>query len=136
MREKIVSYLCEKILGEDDISKPDLESSEFCGRGTNYKKGIYFLFNKNDQVIYVGHIKDQKSTSLYDRIKGHGSGSHSNSYWYTEVEKGKFLRFNNLTNEELLLIERLSIFGMNQPIFNDKDTSEKNLFNLHKIFKL
>jgi excinuclease UvrABC nuclease subunit len=54
-----------------------MENYSFCGRNTKYKSGIYFLYNNKNEVIYVGKVGNGEYTSLYDRMVGHGSGSHN-----------------------------------------------------------
>lgn len=76
------------------------------------------MYNANDEVIYVGMISDKKSTSLYDRMIGHGKGSHCREIWYSDVNYCKFCKFN-LSLNDLLTIERLAIYGMGQPMYND-----------------
>lgn len=130
----LINKICSAVIQDVDISKNDMENSSICGRNTNYKSGIYFLYNDKNEVVYVGRVSNRENTSLYYRIVGHGSGSHKtkNSRWYNEVKKGKFHTFNGLDNEELKKIERLAIFGMNQPKYNDVDITNKDIESLLK----
>lgn len=117
-KDELVKIVCAKVIESDKIEKKDLEDSSFCGRKTTYKQGLYFLYNDSDDVIYVGIVGDTDCTSLYDRMIGHGKGSHSVESWYAEVSYGKFCKFD-ISLDELKVIERLAISGMGQPMYND-----------------
>ena len=58
----------------------------------------------------------------------HSEDSHrqSDSRWYCFVKYGKWYGFN-LKGKSLDFIERLAIFGMEQPIYNDCDTYEASI---------
>lgn len=86
----------------------------------NAKNGIYFLYDKDDIVIYVGMTGDGKTASFYSRIYKNGNSAHCNKPWFSEVKKFRFKSFSRLEKEELILIERLMIYKNNQPIYNDK----------------
>lgn len=128
----LIHKICSAVIQDVDISKNDIENSSICGRNTNYKSGIYFLYNDKNEVIYVGMVGNKQNTSLYDRIVGHGNGSHNKKEWYKEVTKGKFHRFKDLNDEELRKIERLAIFGMNQPKYNDVHITNEDIESLLK----
>lgn len=109
-----IHKICFAVICEDIISKNDMENRSICGPSTDYKSGIYFLYDNENEVIYVGMVGNAPNTSLYDRMCGHGSGSHKmkESRWYSEVIFGRFHKFDNLDDCELRKIERLAIFGM------------------------
>ena len=88
-KDELVKLICAKVISAKRIDKKLLENSSFCGRKTTYKQGLYFLYNSNDDVIYVGLVGDTDGTSLYDRMIGHGDGSHSAESWYSDVCYGK-----------------------------------------------
>lgn len=121
-REELIKVICAEVLKESNISKSDMENSNKCGSKTNYVCGLYFLYNDFDEIIYIGMVGNGPNTSLYHRMKGHGSGSHAvkDSRWYSYVKYGKFHQFKGMTDRELEQIERLAIAGMNQPVYNDK----------------
>lgn len=119
MNKKEISIIaCSKVINSNKIDKCQLETASFCGRSTKYKNGLYFLYNQNDEVVYIGMIGDAQNTSLYDRMIGHGTGAHSQEVWYQNIAYGKFYRFD-LDEKNLKTIERLAISEMGQPIYND-----------------
>ena len=130
-REKFIKIVEEKIESEN-INKKDKEDIK-----KNYKQaknGIYFLYDKNEKVIYVGKVGNGENTSFYDRMYGHGGGAHCNKSWFKEVEKFKFKSFPNLEDDELIKIERLMIYAKNQPIYNDVIISQDDFITiLNKI---
>lgn len=89
----------------------------------NYKdadNGIYFLYNDDGIVIYVGMTGKDKTSSFYMRMYGNGNSAHCcNKPWSTEIKKFRFKSFPNLNKKELKVIERLMIYKNNQPIYND-----------------
>lgn len=121
-KDELIKVICAAVLKEPNLTKAEMESSPKCGRTTLYKGGLYFLYDDQDEIIYIGKIGDTSETSLYDRVFGHTSGSHrvQDSRWYPFVKYGKFHRFSGLNDDELYIIERLAIAGMNHPIYNDR----------------
>ena len=117
-KDELVKLICAKVINTNQIDKKDLENSSFCGRDSKYKQGLYFLYNDSGDVIYIGMLSGTDETSLYDRMKGHGSGSHCRQSWYGDVSYGKFYHFDVSVNE-LKILERLAISGMGQPMYND-----------------
>ncbi len=87
---------------------------------SNSKKGIYFLYNKNNDVIYVGMVGEGKSTSFYHRMYLHGNGAHCKKIWFNEVEKFRFKIFPNKKKREIFLILILMIYKNKQPKYNDR----------------
>jgi hypothetical protein len=130
-RTELIQIICSKVTNEKTISKKEMENSEFCGRESIYKKGLYFLYNFQNEVIYVGKIGEGSCTSLYDRMVGQGEGAHNKENWYKYVSYGKFHPFD-VSEDELKIIERLAIFGMGQPIYNDEDTAQTDIDKLCK----
>lgn len=124
---ELAEIVCKIVEDKDRIKKAEMENSSICGRKSNYKCGLYFLYNKNDEVVYIGKSGNGKETSLYDRIKGHGNGAHNKKDWYSDVEYGKFHKFEKLNNKQLQIIERLAIYNMGQPKYNDKLISEADI---------
>ncbi|MBM7453812.1 hypothetical protein JN09_001145 [Acholeplasma morum] len=115
--ECLKETLINLIEAEPFIQKIDIISGKY-GVNSEYKNGIYFLYDKDEQVVYIGKVGNGKSTSLYSRLTGHGSGSHKVEYWWKEIVKCKFKSFQDLTNRELNQIERLAI-NKKGPKFND-----------------
>lgn len=83
------------------------------------KNGIYFLYNKDDIIIYVGKFGKGNDTSFYHRMYRHGDGAHCNKPWFNKVEKFKVKEFPKLDDKELSQVERLMIYAKGQPAFND-----------------
>lgn len=117
---ELMHIICSKVIKERKIMKEEMHDRSKCG-GKDFKCGLYFLYDANDQLIYIGQISNKDNTSLYHRMVGHGDGSHSkkDSRWYSKVAYGKFHQFKGLSQKQLNQIERLAISGMNQPIYND-----------------
>ena len=79
-------------------------------------------------MIYIGYIGDGSCTSLYDRFKGHGSGSHCQENWYNEISYIKYLNLPNFSIIELQKLERICInFNKNCFNYNDKIISKNDL---------
>ena len=128
-RENFIKIV-EKKIESENINTKDKKYIE-----KNYKQaknGIYFLYDKNEKVIYVGKVGNGKSTSFYDRMYGHGNGAHCNKTWFNEVKKFKFKSFPNLEDDELIKIERLMIYAKKQPIYNYIIKSEQDFITISK----
>lgn len=80
------------------VKKTELESSN--GRGENAlpytKKGsfLYVVYNKNDEVLYVGETR----VSVRRRFLWDGSGAHKNEGWYEQMT---YLKYIKMDEEEL-----------------------------------
>ena len=85
----------------------------------NGKNGIYFLYNEDDVVVYVGMVSNARSTSFYHRMYLHGNGAHKDKDWFRKCKKFRFKKFSAATEKDLRIIERLMIFKTGQPIYND-----------------
>jgi len=133
-RELLIERVIELVESETAISKSNLINSSFCGRTTDYRQGIYFLYNTKKDVIYVGKVGSKLNTSLYDRMYGNGPiASHQGDVWWNEVEEGRFHRFSDLNDQQILQIERLAIFGKGQPIYNDSYTTNNDAVEILKL---
>lgn len=107
--------------------KSKIEEEPICNVNRDYitsnfkdkKNGIYFLYDKNETVIYVGKCGNGIYTSFYHRMYGHGYGAHCKKKWFKCAEKFRFKAFPNLDKDELKKVERLMIYANNQPIYND-----------------
>lgn len=115
-RKELMNEIKIKIEEEliQDMSK-DFVASEYKDK----KNGIYFLYDENEIVIYVGKCGNGDHTSFYDRIYGHGNGAHCRKEWFNSVKKFRFKAFPNLESDALSKVERLMIYANNQPIYND-----------------
>lgn len=122
-REEFIKIIEEKIESESIYDKDKTYITE---NYKNSKNGIYFLYDKNNKVIYVGKAGDGSDTSFYHRMYKNGNSAHCNKPWFNEVEMFRFKSFPNLTDKELRKIERLMIYAKNQPIYNDVFISEQD----------
>ena len=141
-RETFWKKIIEKIEKLEKISKNDMECSSKYGRGLKafnddeHRQGIYFLYNSNNQIIYIGKVGTGCSTSLYDRMSGHGSGAHNKQKWYKEVEYGKYIIFKHLNDSEIEIVERLCIvWNPNKDNYNDKVFDNTVLDEINKKLK-
>ncbi len=92
------------------------------GRTTNFRQGIYFLYNNVGEIIYVGKIGSGNGTSLYNRcIKGHNE-PHITKSWGNKIANVKFHKFDGLNDTEIEQIEVLIICKLN-PIYNNATLS-------------
>ena len=98
---------------------------------SNKKNGIYFLYNQNNEVIYVGKVGNGRFTSFYRRLYGHGSGAHNRKDWFKEVKNFRFKSFCKLNDKQLNQIERLMIFAKNQPAYNDCYITEEEVSQIY-----
>lgn len=127
-RDELIRWICETVKKKGrTLKKEEWEDSKICS-SSEFKNGLYFLYNKQDTCIYVGKVGDGPFTSLYRRMVGHGGGSHRrrDKRWYPQVSYVKWYQFN-VSGKELSLIERLAIFGMKQPIYNDMDSDQSSI---------
>ena len=99
-----------------------------------YKSGLYFLFNKKHKCIYVGAVFNGATSSLYNRIVGNGNRAHNKDKWYNDVAYGCQYKFNQ-QDEIIRVIERLAIYGMKQPDYNDIYTDDETITKLTNLFK-
>ncbi|MDF2800320.1 MAG: hypothetical protein K0S61_223 [Anaerocolumna sp.] len=121
-RKDLIELILTKVQAEPvfEINK-ELISKKF--RKT--KNGIYFLYDENDIVIYVGEFGDGNYTSFYHRMYGHGSGAHCNKEWFYRTKKFRVKCFPMLVSDNIKKIERLMIYANNQPAFNDCYVTEE-----------
>ena len=132
-REEAIKTIRELVEKEAFLSKTDWENKRQCGTD-NHKKGLYFLYNKEKDCIYVGKVGDGLFTSFYHRMYGHGWGAHKRQPWYENVVYAKWHKFD-LTGDKLALIERLAIVGMGQPVYNDICTDQNAIETLSELKK-
>ena len=120
LQDKIV----ELVNKTSNISVSDMEKKALCGK-EEYRQGLYFLYNSSETIIYIGKVGSGERTSLYDRMKGHGPGSHSkkDKRWYSEVSFGRFNKFDKFNDSEIAVLERLAISKCGT-VYNDKDTDD------------
>ena len=81
-REQIAIQIVATVLKEKSLEIGSINRKTH--HKDNYKKGLYFLLDKDkESVIYVGRISDAKTASLYMRLIGNGKGAHRNNKdWY------------------------------------------------------
>ena len=120
--KEIALFICNTVSFEERIDINNIVRSR-CGT-PEYSKGIYFLYNEQDDVIYVGMTYADKQT-LHKRIYGNGNGAHNRKVWFKEVRYVKFHKFG-YSKEQLALAERLAINEMG-PRYNDETLTRENL---------
>lgn len=126
-RKQITEKIVKVVSNEEPLEIKLINSANH--HKDDYKNGLYFLLNKEKEVIYVGLVSDAKTASLYMRLIGNGSGAHSMKDWYSEVEFVKFHKFP-YENEQLKIAERLAIQKL-CPVYNDVATDQKTLDKYH-----
>lgn len=122
-RETLIDKIKLKI-EEEPIH--DISHDYIASKYKDKKNGIYFLYDENDIVIYVGKCGGGKTTSFYHRMYLHGNGAHCNKDWFKYAKKFRFKTFPNLESKVLSKVERLMIYAMNQPIYNDCYITEED----------
>ena len=126
--------IIDKLIDTKDFIYIGEVNSKSHGTKTSFKLGLYYLYDANDKIIYIGKVGSGDQTSFYSRMIGHGSGAHTKQEWYTEVAKCKFHRFDNFNDSEIELLERLAI-QKHHPKYNDKNLSENVLDGLLNKFE-
>lgn len=123
---------------EEIIEKENLQSVGDCVSQNNkkLKNGIYFLYDENNNVIYVGKVGNGLRTSFYDRMHGHGSGALDKKSWFSEINTFRFKSFQGLNKKQLLQVKRLMLCAK-QPKYNYCHTIENNIdaINIDAILK-
>ena len=121
--KEIALWICNAVASESEIEVSSLKSS-IHGR-EEYSHGLYFLYNAQKEVVYVG-MTHAKKQSLFRRINGNGSGAHKNKNWFSNVCYVKFYPFDGYSKEQLKLAERLAIREM-EPMYNDETMTIENV---------
>ena len=136
MEEELAKKICDMIEKQSTMSLKKMTEPYQKGTKKDFKQGLYFLYDSNEDLIYIGMVGNYKSTSLRDRLVGHGSGAHKvlHSSWYNEIEKGRFLKFETLDELELTIIERVAI-RYKKPKYNDKYFDNEALELISKKIK-
>lgn len=88
------------------------EGLECCKKGSF----IYFLFNKNDDVIYIG----ESGQSVKNRLYTDGNGSHCQKDWFKEVEYVRYYNDKGMDDNTRKIIERALImtYGEKYNLYN------------------
>lgn len=129
-RQKLQGKI-DKLIDKEEFIYIEKVNSKSHGIKTNFKLGLYYLYDANDNIIYIGKVGSGEQTSFYSRMIGHGSGAHKKQEWYNEVKKCKFHRFDNFNDSEIELLERLAI-QKHSPKYNDKILSEEVINTLYE----
>lgn len=121
-RDEFAKAVLKKI---NSTELKEINKEEIMKNGGTCKNGIYFIYDENENILYVGMVSDKKTASLKARFYDNGNSAHCNKYWFEKYAKFyRFYSFPKASEAELELIERLMIYINNQPVYNDKDTSE------------
>ena len=126
--------IIDKLIDTKDFIYIGEVNSKSHGTKTSFKLGLYYLYDANDKIIYIGKVGSGDQTSFYSRMIGHGNGAHKAQDWYNEVVKCKFYRFDIFNDSEIELLERLSI-QKHHPKYNDKDLREEVIKSLLEKFQ-
>lgn len=135
-RVELYNLINEKVKLLSKIPVAEMEDSTKYGRGKKAayhknRQGLYFLYNADDKIIYIGKVGPGKRTSLFHRMKGHGSGAHNKQKWYKEVKYGHYINLPNLNIDELEKLERICIqCNENHNNYNDKYIIELDVDNI------
>lgn len=125
-RKSLSEKICNLVIDEENkITLVDMETYGVTNND-NYKSGLYFLYNKLNECIYVGKVGNGDTATLYMRMVGNGNASHRNDPWHDEINFGYWHKFD-LNEDDIETIERLAILGMKQPIYNDKNTNQQTI---------
>lgn len=132
LKKRLQKKIDKLVKSEEFIKKENISSA--LHSTTEYKQGLYYLYNEKNEIIYIGKAGTGNGTSFYDRMIGHGSGAHNKQVWYAKVDKCKFHRFEKFNDSEIELLERLAI-QKHQPKYNDKNLSEEVINGLLAKFE-
>jgi len=128
MTMKVVSIakkICKIVNSSPSIAIRAISHSAH--NGDLYKNGIYFVYNADNEIIYIGKVSNARTASLYMRFKGNGNSSHQKAFWYEAAKQVRFFHFTDeLNSEQLKIVERLAI-SSELPIGNDCNTGEDNV---------
>jgi excinuclease ABC subunit C len=82
---------------DDMFFRNNIKQSSYLSGVLKEQEGVYFLFNKNNKLLYIGYSKDLKG-----RIKGHINGHTNASKFYKSVYKVSVIyteSFNAIRNK-------------------------------------
>lgn len=127
-REKLINKIEEAIEKE---TLQNINQDYIIKNYQNQKNGIYFLYDNDNIVIYVGMVGNGPDTSFAHRMYGHGSGAHDKQIWFSEATKFKFKCFQKLNKKQLLQVERLMICAK-RPKYNDCYVTEDDINTISK----
>ena len=126
-RKKLIDKI-KKAIEEESLQ--NIEKDYITKEYRDQKNGIYFLYNNDDIVIYVGMVGNGSDTSFAHRMYLHGSGAHKEESWFEEAKKFRFKCFPELDKIQLQQLERLMIYAKHQPKYNDCFVTETDMDNI------
>lgn len=75
-----------------------------------YRNGVFYVYDKNGQVVYIGMAGNGRNTSLYRRCSGHGWGSlKDGAHRKLTPARVSFRRFAVLDRKLLSLVKALAL---------------------------
>jgi len=83
-------------------SHGNMMGSPECCKENSY---IYFLYNDNEEIIYIG----ETGKSIKRRLFNDGSGAHCSKGWFVNVKKIKYYKNNEMKSNTRKIIERALI---------------------------
>jgi len=108
--ELIKSELKAESLSLIKKSHGNMMGSPECCKENSY---IYFLYNDNKGIIYIG----ETGKSIKRRLFTDGSGAHCNKDWFVNVKKIEYYKNNEMKSNTRKIIERALIKKYN-PKYN------------------
>lgn len=112
-----VATKIEVLLVEEDLNViknsngAKKNAPECCKKGS----AIYFLYNDQNEIIYIG----ETGTSVKHRLYTDGSGAHCRKDWFTEVKRLRYYKDSKMGDESRKTIER-ALIQKYKPTYNDK----------------
>ena len=58
-KKKLSKKICKKVLKSEVLTREKYENYSFCGDKTSFKCGLYFLFNEEYEILYIGMVGTQ-----------------------------------------------------------------------------
>ena len=126
-REYLMEMLAQKVCAAPLIEISRVQCCEFSNarfkyNGDEYKQGLYAIYDRNQNLQYVGMVGDGEGTSIYARMNDH----IKHDKWIDVDGCFRFCKFENLNDEQLRIAERLVILWM-RPAWNDGGTSQAQI---------
>ena len=97
-----------KIILEDleelpKLDKTFLSNPLLCGYETEYaERGVLFLFNTNDEVLYIRECFSEEDNTVYHIILYHKEEVNYSSQWFYDFDYAKFLKMEYADRLDLI----------------------------------
>lgn len=80
-QNQISKSICDTIERSPSIPVSQISRKKHHTSG-NYNSGIYFIYDNNSMVVYIGKVSSAKTASLYMRIIGNVNSAHKRKYFH------------------------------------------------------